>query len=210
MSTRAPTAGRAAPIVELLIPSTLDATLRRRAAMSRACSASTSAIALPIGRALGRRARARRRLRDRHGQPLRAEFRGARSSPARFTRRSTSSASSDSSGGDISHGKLSLNQLFSARPVLGNADYRMPIPGLYLCGAGAASRAVASPAFPATTRRARCGATEGCGGAVDEKRSRWCRPRPGAHRADVRPTPSQLAATAADVRLGHIDNRFLE
>jgi phytoene dehydrogenase-like protein len=39
-------------------------------------------------------------------------------------------------GGDIFHGKLSLNQLFSARPVLGHADYRAPIPRLYLCGAG--------------------------------------------------------------------------
>jgi phytoene dehydrogenase-like protein len=40
-------------------------------------------------------------------------------------------------GGDIFHGALSLDQLFSARPVLGNADYRMPVPNLYLCGAGA-------------------------------------------------------------------------
>ena len=40
-------------------------------------------------------------------------------------------------GGDIFHGKLSLNQLFSARPVLGHADYRMPVKGLYLCGSGA-------------------------------------------------------------------------
>ncbi len=39
--------------------------------------------------------------------------------------------------GDIFHGALSLNQLFSARPVLGYADYRLPLPGLYLCGAGA-------------------------------------------------------------------------
>jgi phytoene dehydrogenase-like protein len=39
--------------------------------------------------------------------------------------------------GDIFHGQLSLDQLFSARPVLGHADYRMPVPGLYLCGAGA-------------------------------------------------------------------------
>ncbi|MGZ5852108.1 MAG: phytoene desaturase family protein, partial [Hyphomicrobium sp.] len=39
--------------------------------------------------------------------------------------------------GDIFHGALSLNQLFSARPVLGSADYRLPLPGLYLCGAGA-------------------------------------------------------------------------
>jgi phytoene dehydrogenase-like protein len=40
-------------------------------------------------------------------------------------------------GGDIFHGALSLDQLFSARPVLGNANYRMPVRGLYLCGSGA-------------------------------------------------------------------------
>ena len=39
-------------------------------------------------------------------------------------------------GGDIAHGVLSLDQLFSARPVLGYADYRSPIAGLYMCGAG--------------------------------------------------------------------------
>ncbi len=39
--------------------------------------------------------------------------------------------------GDIFHGQLSLGQLFSLRPVLGHADYRLPIPGLYLCGSGA-------------------------------------------------------------------------
>jgi phytoene dehydrogenase-like protein len=40
-------------------------------------------------------------------------------------------------GGDIFHGALSLDQLFSARPVLGYADYRSPVKGLYLCGSGA-------------------------------------------------------------------------
>ncbi|WP_295558060.1 NAD(P)/FAD-dependent oxidoreductase [uncultured Hyphomicrobium sp.] len=39
--------------------------------------------------------------------------------------------------GDIFHGALSLDQLFSLRPVLGHADYRMPLSGLYLCAAGA-------------------------------------------------------------------------
>ncbi|MEA3053977.1 MAG: hypothetical protein QOG72_2880 [Sphingomonadales bacterium] len=39
--------------------------------------------------------------------------------------------------GDIFHGKMGLDQLFSARPLLGHADYRMPLPGLYLCGSGA-------------------------------------------------------------------------
>ena len=40
-------------------------------------------------------------------------------------------------GGDIYHGQLSLDQLWSARPLLGFADYRSPVGGLYLCGAGA-------------------------------------------------------------------------
>jgi len=40
-------------------------------------------------------------------------------------------------GGDIFHGQLSLNQLFSARPALGFAAYRGPIKGLYHCGSGA-------------------------------------------------------------------------
>jgi phytoene dehydrogenase-like protein len=39
--------------------------------------------------------------------------------------------------GDIFHGQLGLGQLFAARPVLGYANYRMPVPGLYLCGSGA-------------------------------------------------------------------------
>jgi phytoene dehydrogenase-like protein len=40
-------------------------------------------------------------------------------------------------GGDIFHGALALDQLFSARPVLGHGNYRTPVSGLYLCGAGA-------------------------------------------------------------------------
>jgi len=39
-------------------------------------------------------------------------------------------------GGDIFHGALSLNQLFSARPMLGHGDYRGPLKGLYMCGSG--------------------------------------------------------------------------
>ncbi len=39
-------------------------------------------------------------------------------------------------GGDIFHGRMSLDQLFSARPVLGLGSYRAPIRGLYLCGSG--------------------------------------------------------------------------
>lgn len=40
-------------------------------------------------------------------------------------------------GGDIMHGNMSLDQLWAARPILGNGAYRGPLKGLYMCGAGA-------------------------------------------------------------------------
>jgi phytoene dehydrogenase-like protein len=40
-------------------------------------------------------------------------------------------------GGDIMHGNLTLDQMWSARPVLGHGAYRGPIKGLYMCGSGA-------------------------------------------------------------------------
>lgn len=39
-------------------------------------------------------------------------------------------------GGDIFHGALSLDQLYSLRPLLGHGNYRGPVKGLYMCGAG--------------------------------------------------------------------------
>jgi len=39
-------------------------------------------------------------------------------------------------GGDIFHGAMTLDQLWSTRPVLGHGGYRGPIGGLYMCGAG--------------------------------------------------------------------------
>ncbi len=39
-------------------------------------------------------------------------------------------------GGDIFHGALTLDQLWSARPLLGHGAYRGPIAGLYMCSAG--------------------------------------------------------------------------
>ena len=39
-------------------------------------------------------------------------------------------------GGHIHHGEMSLDQLFTFRPVIGCAQYRTPVEGLYLCGAG--------------------------------------------------------------------------
>ena len=39
-------------------------------------------------------------------------------------------------GGDIMHGVMSLDQLWAARPILGHGSYRAPVTGLYMCGAG--------------------------------------------------------------------------
>lgn len=40
------------------------------------------------------------------------------------------------SGGHIHHGEQTLDQFFTFRPLIGWAQYRTPIKGLYLCGAG--------------------------------------------------------------------------
>lgn len=40
-------------------------------------------------------------------------------------------------GGNIFHGAMPLHQLFGFRPVPGWSDYRTPVEGLFLCGAGA-------------------------------------------------------------------------
>jgi phytoene dehydrogenase-like protein len=40
-------------------------------------------------------------------------------------------------GGDIFHGALHLDQIYSLRPHAAYPDYRTPVPGLYLCGSGA-------------------------------------------------------------------------
>lgn len=40
------------------------------------------------------------------------------------------------SGGHALHGDMAFDQLFTLRPVRGWSDYRTPVDGLYLCGAG--------------------------------------------------------------------------
>jgi phytoene dehydrogenase-like protein len=39
-------------------------------------------------------------------------------------------------GGDIFHGALGLDQIWAARPLLGFGDYRTPLRSLYVCGSG--------------------------------------------------------------------------
>ena len=39
-------------------------------------------------------------------------------------------------GGHWHHGELQIDRMYSLRPVFGAANYRGPLVGLYICGAG--------------------------------------------------------------------------
>ena len=58
------------------------------------------------------------------------------SSPPRPSRPPISNATYGLTGGHIHHGEMALDQLYVMRPLLGWAQHRTPIAGLYLCGAG--------------------------------------------------------------------------
>ena len=112
------------PVVEMLIPSTLDDT---PGAGGPACREPV----LPARRAgtagwtvLGRSSRGGRRPHDRDGGPIRAGLHGKRDRPPGAVAARPRARSSACIGGDIFHGALTLDQLFSARPMLGHADYR--------------------------------------------------------------------------------------
>jgi phytoene dehydrogenase-like protein len=124
------------PIVEMLIPSTVDETLAPKGAHVASLFCQHFRYALPGGRRWDdEREKAADAVIDlvtRHAPNFRSSVIGRRIlSPLDMEREF------GLVGGDIFHGKLSLGQLFSARPVLGYADYRMPLAGLYLCGSGA-------------------------------------------------------------------------
>ena len=78
---------------------------------------------------VGRSSRDGRRPDDRHGRSLCAELQARRFSAGRSCRRSISSARSGSSAATSFTARSTLDQMFSARPMLGHADYRAPIPG---------------------------------------------------------------------------------
>ena len=40
-------------------------------------------------------------------------------------------------GGDIMHGVMSLDQMWAARPVFNYGDYKTPVKNLFICGSGA-------------------------------------------------------------------------
>lgn len=124
------------PIVEVLIPSTLDDSLAPAGTHVASLFCQHFAPQLPDGRSWeSAREEAADLIIDTVTRYA-PNFRGAvlaRSalSPADLEQRF------GLIGGDIFHGALGLDQLWAARPLLGYADYRAPIRGLYLCGAGA-------------------------------------------------------------------------
>lgn len=123
------------PIVEMLIPSTLDASLAPPGKHVASLFCQQFAPVLPNGRSWDE-------VRDAvadliidtvndHAPNFKAAVLGRSIlSPLDLER------TFGLTGGDIMHGHLSLDQLWAARPVLGFARYRTPIQGLYMCGAG--------------------------------------------------------------------------
>jgi phytoene dehydrogenase-like protein len=124
------------PIVELVIPSTLDDTLAPKGAHVATLFCQHVAPELPGGRSWDDHRDEVADLMiatvDRYAPGFKASVVGRQAlSPLDLERKF------GLVGGDISHGAMSLDQLFWARPMLGYADYRGPLPGLYHCGAGA-------------------------------------------------------------------------
>ncbi|MCK9543058.1 MAG: NAD(P)/FAD-dependent oxidoreductase [Novosphingobium sp.] len=125
-----------APIVEMLIPSTLDDSLAPEGAHVASLFCQHFVPELPDGRNWD----------DAREQAADCVIEAVTAHAPNF-RRSVIARQIHSpldlerkfglAGGDIFHGRMSLDQLWAARPVLGHGDYRSPIAGLYLCGSGA-------------------------------------------------------------------------
>jgi phytoene dehydrogenase-like protein len=124
------------PIIEMLLPSTLDSSLAPRGKHVASLFCQHFRFNLPDGRSWDdeREAAADHVIAtvDAHAPGFAKSVIGRQiHSPLDLERRF------GLIGGDIFHGKMGLDQLFSARPMIGAADYRMPLAGLYLCGSGA-------------------------------------------------------------------------
>jgi phytoene dehydrogenase-like protein len=123
------------PIVEMLIPSTLDDSLAPPGQHVASLFCQHVAPALPNGDSWDAHrdevADVMIDLVDSHAPNFKASVLGRQiMSPLDLER------TFGLIGGDIFHGALSLDQMFSARPMLGHGDYRGPLKGLYMCGSG--------------------------------------------------------------------------
>jgi phytoene dehydrogenase-like protein len=123
------------PIVEMLIPSTLDDSLAPPGQHVASLFCQQVAPTLPDGRSWDEAKDEVAQLMidtvDRYAPGFKASVIGVQAlSPLDLER------TFGLVGGDIMHGQLSLDQMFSARPVLGHGHYRTPVKGLYQCGSG--------------------------------------------------------------------------
>jgi phytoene dehydrogenase-like protein len=123
------------PIVEMLIPSTLDDSLAPAGKHVASLFCQHAAPQLPDGRSWDD---CREEVANLMIETVDAQAPGFKSSVLGRTALTPLDLERTFGliGGDIFHGQLQLDQLFSARPVLGHGDYRAPIKGLYLCGSG--------------------------------------------------------------------------
>jgi phytoene dehydrogenase-like protein len=123
------------PVVELLIPSTLDDSLAPAGMHVASLFCQHFAPELPDGRswddAEGEAADLIVATVNRYAPNFRASILGRGVLTPLSLERTLGLT-----GGDIFHGALGLDQLFMARPMLGHADYRGPLKGLYMCGSG--------------------------------------------------------------------------
>ena len=123
------------PIVEMLIPSTLDSSLAPPGQHVASLFCQHAAPELPNGESWDRHRETVADLMietvNAHAPNFKAAVLGRQiMSPLDLER------TFGLIGGDIFHGALNLDQLFSARPMLGYGNYRGPLPGLYMCGSG--------------------------------------------------------------------------
>ncbi len=123
------------PIVELLIPSTLDDSLAPAGQHVGSLFCQHVAPQLPNGESWDARRESVADLMidtvNRYAPNFKAAVLGRQiMSPLDLER------TFGLIGGDILHGALQLDQMFCARPLLGYGNYRGPLPGLYMCGSG--------------------------------------------------------------------------
>ena len=123
------------PIVEILIPSTVDDSLAPEGQHVASLFCQQFAPELPDGRDWdaeeGKAADTIIDTVEAHAPGFRASILGRQILSPKGLERKFGLV-----GGDIMHGNMSLDQLWSARPVLGHGAYRGPVKGLYMCGAG--------------------------------------------------------------------------
>jgi len=124
------------PIVEMLIPSTLDSSLAPKGAHVASLFCQHFSYKLPGGRDWRQETQSAIDLIlstvESYAPNFRASIVGHSAlSPLDLEEKL------GLAGGDIFHGALGLDQLWAARPMLGYGDYRTPLKNLYLCGSGA-------------------------------------------------------------------------